>query len=385
MKVCFVTTNFPRYLGDSEGTFIFEAARAVAQHGHQVRIIAQHWPGYPTHEWMDGLEVIRPRYWWPESKERLRQEGGGLPVVWARSFRVRFQMIPFILIHTLATARYACGYDVIHAQWTLSAGAAWVSKIIHHCPVLATLQGSDIFQVTRNWAGSWLTTLVLRNCDHISVLSQALAQKTESLGIAKEKITLIPNGVDITQFSPPSQTRKQVILYVGSLIKRKGVSYLLKAMPAVFQANPSYRLVIVGDGPEAASLKALVAELGLTDKVVFTGPLPPDKVRQWMQQAKLFVLPSVEEGLGVVLLEALACGTPIVASAVGGIVDVVTPDVGMLVEPANPVFITDSIKLMLNDEAKWRQMSLDARNRAEQLYNWFDIADQFVKLYRQIG
>jgi len=384
MKICMVTTNFPRYLGDNEGTFIFESAHAIAKQGHRVRVIAQHWPGYPTREQMGELEVIRPRYWWPEAQEKLRQEGGGLPIVWKQSFWVRFQMIPFIIIHTLAVARYARGYDVIHAQWTLSAGAAWLSKIIHRRPVLATLQGSDVFQVTLSKIGRWLTWLVLRNCDQISVLSRALAKGVEATGIAKEKITIIPNGVDITLFSPMREARKQVILYVGSLIKRKGVNYLLEAMPAIGKLHPSYQLVIVGDGPERASLEALAEELDIMGKVVFTGALVPEQVLKWMQQTKLFVLPSVEEGLGVVLLESLACATPIVASEVGGIPDVVTSDVGILAPPKNSKALAEAIITLLSDETKWLKMSIDARKRAEKYYNWNNIAKQFVEIYHSM-
>jgi hypothetical protein len=154
MKICFVTTNFPRHVNDSEGTFVWEAARAIARLGHQVRVVAQHWPGLPTHEWMENVEVFRPRYWWPESAEILRQPGGGLPIVWRRSRSARIQVLPFIAVHTLTVARQARDCDIIHAQWTLSAAAAWLSRPWHGRPIVATLQGSDIFQVVTNRWGA---------------------------------------------------------------------------------------------------------------------------------------------------------------------------------------------------------------------------------------
>lgn len=384
MKICFVTTNFPRYLGDSEGTFIWEAARAVARHGHQVRVIAQHWPNLPTHEWIEDIEVIRPRYWWPESGEVLRKEGGGLPIVWRKSWLARFQMIPFIFVHTLAVARYAHDCDVIHTQWTLSAGAAWLSKVIHRRPILATLQGSDIFQVTRSRLGAWLTRVVLQRCDRISALSQALAISTAAIGIPLSAITITPNGVDLTKFVPPSNSREPLILYVGSLIKRKGVVYLLEAMSEIAEVYPASRLMVVGDGPERPSLEKRVTDLGLTGRVTFAGPQSPTQVRQWMQRAKVFVLPSVEEGLGVVLLEALACGTPIVASRVGGIPDVVTPDVGLLVPPANSDLLVRAIGRLLSNDQEWAEMSKNARTRAEKHYDWHQIAAQFITIYQEI-
>ncbi len=381
MKICFVTTLFPRYIGDSEGPFIWGIAHAVANAGHEVRVIAQHWPSYPKHEWMDNVEVIRPQYWWPESAEKLRQPGGGIPIAWQSSRLVRLQMIPFILIHTLAVARYARGYDVVHAQWTLSAGAAWLSRMIHQRPVLATLQGSDIFQVTRNRFGAWLTNFVLQRCNRISVLSPALAEATMAVGISEKNIKIIPNGVDVNQFQPASEERKATILYVGSLIERKGVSFLIKAMPKILEAHPQYRLVIVGEGVERERLQALAQELGVAEQINFAGAQPSDQVRHWMQRSKIFVLPSVEEGLGVVLLEALASGTPVVASEVGGIPTVITPEVGHLVPPGDADALAQNICRLLTNNTQWSTMSQQARHRAEEIYDWQKIAAQFIEIY----
>jgi glycosyltransferase involved in cell wall biosynthesis len=386
MKVCFVTTNFPRHLDDSEGTFVWKAARAVAKHGHQVQVIAQHWPGLPTREWMENVEVIRPRYWWPESGEILRKEGGGLPIIWRKSWLARFQMIPFILVHTLAVARYARDCDVIHAQWTLSAGSAWLARFLHRRPILVTLHGSDIFQAAHMWPGSWLTCRVLRGCDHIIAVSQALAEATTQIGIPRASITVVPDGVDLTHFTSSSSDRQEpLILYVGSLIKRKGVVYLLEAMASIVRAYPSCRLVIVGGGPERPSLENVASNLDLNEQVTFAGSQTPDQVLNWMQRAKLFVLPSVEEGLGVVLLEALACGIPIVASHVGGIPEVVTPDVGVLVPPADANSLAEAIGQLLGDDHQWAQMSANARARAENHYDWHQIAAQFITIYERIA
>jgi glycosyltransferase involved in cell wall biosynthesis len=384
MRICFVTTNFPRYPGDGEGTFIWEAARAVACHGHTVRVIAQHWKGLPTRQWMEGIEVIRPRYWWPESAEMLRREGGGLPVIWRESWLARLQMVAFLGIHSLAVARYARDCDVIHAQWTLSAGAAWISRLIHRRPIVVTLHGSDVFQAAQGWLGGCLTRQVLNGCDRIVSVSQALAQAVGRLRIAPASIVVIPDGVDVAQFRPALQPRQPEIVYVGSLIKRKGLPYLLEAMVQVVRELPALRLTIVGDGPERAALESTAVKLGLSECVTFAGLQSADGVRQAMQRAMAFVLPSVEEGLGVVLLEALACGTPIVASRVGGIPEVVTAGVGRLVPPADPPALAQVLIQMLHDEASWPEMSRNARRRAEDQYDWSKVAARMIGLYRTL-
>lgn len=384
MKICFVTTNFPRHVDDSEGTFVWEAARAVARLGHQVKVVAQHWPRLPTHEWVENIEVFRPRYWWPESAEMLRQPGGGLPIVWRRSRLARVQVLPFIMVHTLAVARHARDCDIIHAQWTLSAAAAWLSRPWHGKPIVATLQGSDIFQVVTNRWGALLTRLVLQHCDRITALSRALVDATETIGIPATAITIIPNGVDLAQFIPSDRIRAPLIVYVGSLIRRKGVIYLLRAMAQLAPAHPSLRLVIVGEGVERPSLQSAARELGIAARVSFVGEASREHVRSWMQQAKVFVLPSTEEGFGVVLLEALACGTPIVASQVGGICDVVTPEVGILVPPGDPDALAAAIAQLMGDEKRWMEYSSNARKRAEGLYDWHRIVLRYQDLYQDL-
>jgi glycosyltransferase involved in cell wall biosynthesis len=291
-------------------------------------------------------------------------------------------MLPFLLVHTLTAARIARSCDVVHAQWTLSAAAAYLGKQTHGCPIAVTLQGSDIFQVTRHPLGAWLTRELLRRCDRITALSQALKQSTGSIGVDPDRIQIIPNGVNTRHFVPPADgDRDRVILYVGTLIERKGLKHLVGAMPAMLQSFPDHRLVLVGEGPEAPHLKQLADELGIAERVRFVGFLPPDQVRGWMQRARVLILPSLEEGMGVVLLEALACGTPVVGSRVDGIQEVITSDVGRLVPPADSAALAEAITSVIGDSQRWAVLSRNARQRAVAHYDWDHIARQFVDMY----
>ncbi len=386
MKVCVVTTAFPRWIGDGDGVFVWEMVRALVQQGLQVCVVAAHSPGVPSRATIDGIEILRPRYWWPERWEMLRKERGGLPVTWRKYPLIRVQIIPFLLVHALATIRCARFCTLIHAHWTLSAGAACLGRWLHRRPIVATVQGSDILQVPRHPLGAKLTRVVLSCCDRITALSRALAVRILELGIDSEKVKIIPNGVDITRFCPQEERqREDIILFVGSLIERKGVRYLLQAMPKVFRAFPEYRLVIIGDGPQSPLLKQLAAALGIEERVLFMGSQTHDQVRDWMQRAKLLVLPSLEEGMGVVLVEALACATPAVASCVDGIPDVITPDVGVLVPPADPEALSESICEILSDHTRWSVLSRNARERAVEYYSWDKIIQQFINIYQSIS
>lgn len=337
LRVCLATTSFPRWVGDGQGAFISEAVRGLVRRGVQVRVVAMHSPGLCFHQSIEGVEVLRPPYWWPHRWEILRKEGGGLPASLRKHPQGYVQILPFVLVHTLAIARCASDCDLVHAHWTLSAACACLGRVIHRRPVLATLQGSDVFQVTKSSMGAWLTRQTLLQCDRITALSRALVEAVAAIGVQAEQIRVIPNGVDTQAFIPAvDQSRDETILFVGSFIERKGVGYLLTAMQEVFRLFPTYRLVLVGEGPQYMMLKRLADTLGIAQRVVFVGFQSQDQVRAQMQRAKLLVLPSLEEGQGVVLLEALACGTPVVASKIGGIPEVVTEDIGVLVPPADP-------------------------------------------------
>jgi len=386
MKVCVVTTSFPRWEGDAQSVFVLKTARAVAQKGVQVCVIAMHSPGARTREQIDGIEVLRPRYWWPERWEVLRKAGAaGLPATWREYPLARLQFVPFGFVHTLVTAYYARCCDLIHAHWILSAAAACLGRWLHRRPIVVTIHGSDVFQVARHPVGASFVRSVLLQCDRIAAVSYALAKAAVAVGANPDKIRIISNGVDTSRFVPPkSESRDDVILYVGSFIERKGVKYLLAAMPGVFRLFPRYRLVLIGDGPQYPRLRQQLESLGIEERVTFLGFQPQDQVRTWMQRARLLVLPSLEEGQGVVLLESLACGTPVVASQVDGIPEVVTSDVGILVPPANSTALSQAIQSILRSPQRWSRMSRSARERAVTHYDCDHLADQLIALYQSM-
>ena len=385
MKVCIATTAFPRWEGDGEGVFIWEAVRAIAKHGIKVTVVAMHTPDAPSIESREGITILRPPYWYPPRYELLRKDPGGLPITWRRYRLTRLQLPVFLLRHSMVIAKAARGSDIIHAHWTLSASAALMSRWYHHKPILTTVQGSDIFQIPRLPLGRWFTKQTLTRSYHITALSNALKEQLLSMGINDNKITIIPNGVNTSTFTPlPPRRRENVILFVGSLIQRKGANFLIEAMSLLAHGFPHYRLVIIGDGPQKTALQQLSSRLGIDQRVTFTGRLPQHQVKKWMQRARVFVLPSIEEGMGVVLIEALASGTPVVASKVGGIPDVITSDVGVLVPPKNSQALASALRDILQSPSHWDVMSRRARQRAVEIYDWGQVSQRFVSLYHSI-
>jgi glycosyltransferase involved in cell wall biosynthesis len=386
MKVCMAATSFPRWPGDGQGAFVWGLAQALQRKGVTVQVVALHTPGAKTQEVINGVQVWRPPYWWPEQAEILRKDGGGLPITLRKYPLARLQLAPFLLRHSLALAHCARNADVVHAHWTLSGGAALWACWRYQRPLVVTVQGSDIFQVPQHPVGAWLTRTLLGRVQRITALSEALKRATCRVGIAEQQVTVIPNGVDVRLFTPPAYTQREpVILFVGYLIVRKGVRYLLEALPTVLQRLPNARIVLIGDGPEEVALRQQARDLGIAERVEFLGFLSQGQVRQWMQRASVFVLPSLEEGQGVVLLEALASGLPVVASQVDGIQEVVTPSVGILVKPASAPSLAQAILTLLQDQTRWEGMSQQARHHMLAHYDWEEIALRYLELYQTLG
>jgi glycosyltransferase involved in cell wall biosynthesis len=185
-------------------------------------------------------------------------------------------------------------------------------------------------------------------------------------GITASRVRYIPNGIDqdfwragpaVATDAPPT------VVFVGRLLPVKGVDVLLTAFARLRERLPAAQLCLIGEGELRGTLEARVAELGIADGVSFAGQLAPPAVRERLARASLFVLPSRSEGLPMALLEAMAAGLPAVASAVGGIPEVLTPDCGRLVPPEDPAALAEALMALL--QAPGRQaMGEAARQRA---------------------
>ncbi len=383
LKICLITTAFPRWLNDGRAAFILETAKALGRLGNQVKVIAMHNPGVMCREYLEGIEVVRPRYL-PARWEILQSDSAGLPEVWRNNHWSRFAIIPFLIVHTISVAILAKDCDVIHANWTLSAASAWVTQWLHRRPFVVTVQGSDIFKAAKPWLFRKITSIVLSHAAQVFCLSRSLAEEVIQLGIFQEKISVIPNGVDLRKFSyDPLAHRDPIILFVGSLIERKGVGHLLTAFKMLNEDFPDYSLVFVGEGNLKESLERVANEQGLGKRVKFAGFQTQEEVHEWMIRARVLVLPSIEEGQGVVLAEALASGTPCVGSDIGGIKDVITPNVGKLVPPGEPVELFRAISEIIKCDY-WNEISKQARKRAESEYNLDEIAKKINSTYQKI-
>ena len=384
MKILIATTNFPRWQGDFRVPFIYEAAKAIQAKGNTVRVVTMHNPGSREHEMMEGLEVFRVRYL-PEDKEKLQQDAAGIPAAWERGLKGRLPLVPFFLAYTKAVGKHAADCDIIHANWSLSGLAALLSRGRHKLPYVVTVQGSDVFKTLNKPGIRQMVGLALRKAGKVIALSRALKTAALGFGLRDERVVVIPNGVNISQFPfATAEEKKNQVLFVGSLIERKGPLYLLQAMRLVHQDLPGATLVLVGEGDQRANLEEYIAANSMEDYVRLAGTQPQSAVGALMRESRLFVLPSIEEGQGVVLMEALASGTPCVGSRVGGIPDVVTENVGRLVEAGDVSALAEAIRAYLTDQNLWENASRAGRQRVLEHYDWNHLADEISAVYAEV-
>ncbi len=384
MKILIATTNFPRWQGDFRVPFIYEAAKAIQAKGNTVRVVTMHNPGSREHELMEGLEVFRVRYL-PEDQEKLQQDAAGIPAAWERGLKGRLPLVPFFLAYTKAVGIHAADCDIIHANWSLSGLAALLSRGRHKLPYVVTVQGSDVFKTLNKPGIRQMVGLALRKAGKVIALSRALKTAALGFGLRDERVVVIPNGVNISQFPfATAEEKKNQVLFVGSLIERKGPLYLLQAMRLVHQDLPGATLVLVGEGDQRADLEEYIAANSMEDYVRLAGTQPQSAVGALMRESRLFVLPSIEEGQGVVLMEALASGTPCVGSRVGGIPDVVTENVGRLVEAGDVSALAEAIRAYLTDQNLWENASRAGRQRVLEHYDWNHLADEISAVYAEV-
>jgi glycosyltransferase involved in cell wall biosynthesis len=396
MRVCILTTSFPLYKGITIGTHVLEQARHLADLGVQVDVLAPHHKGAPWHDMVNGVSVYRFRYMWPSQWQTLCY-GAGIPTNLKKSMWAKIQL-PFLMLslffHTLRIARRS---DCIHAHWSLCGLAGIVAGRLLNKPVAVMLHHGST-----SHRGDPLTQFVARKssillCNSSYTLSKISA--TDRLGRCK----VISPGVDIARFEPQKDTRiffscepdipknRPFILALGRLIGWKGFAYLIDAM-ALVHTDPLPYLLIGGRGPLRKQLERRIQQKRLEDRIKLVGNIPYEYIHHYHSAADIFILPSIidqegnTEGLGVVLLEALACGTPCIASNVGGIPDIIKDGKnGFLVEPKDVSALAKKITALIENEGLRQEMSDYGRRFVAKEFSWQAKARELYTTYQKLA
>lgn len=340
-----LASTYPRWARDPEPGFVHELAKRLTSRFH-VTVVAPHAPGALERECLEGVHVVRYRYA-PEKWETLVNEGGIISNL--RRSPWKLLLLPTFVMGQWWAVRRAISESrpsVLHAHWLVPQGliaATQSARAANAVPFLVTSHGADLFAL-RGRFFKLLKAFVLRRAAIVTVVSSTMTAEVEALAPGTTAV-VAPMGVDLEgRFRPDSQVARvqDEALFVGRLVEKKGVAHLVEAWPRVLAVRPGARLRIVGFGPLEASLRLRCQQLGVAASIEFIGPVPQSELAGHYRRAAVFVAPFVagrdgdQEGLGLVTVEAIATGCPVVVGDVPAVRDVVTgPEVGTIVDARN--------------------------------------------------
>lgn len=387
MKICVLTSVYALSDTDRHASFLVESHAHLRKRGHEIVVLAPSYEGLKSHE-VDGVRVQRFRYF-PARWENLTH-GEGAPNRIRHPFYL-MMTFPYILFGLIATLRLVRRekFDILHVQWPFPHGiwgvaAKWMTGL----PMVCTFHGAEVLLAERLRPVRAILKFILSRADATTCNSSFTSARVGKL--TDKKITVLPYGATITggeRMRTVRSTGPARLLFVGRLIQRKGLRYLIQALAKL----EGVMLDVVGDGPEAEPCKEVARDLGVADRITFHGFATNERLEALLSSTDAFVLPSIiddrgdTEGLGVVLIEAMAFRTPVVASAVGGIVDVVENEVsGLLVPEKDPEALAAAIARLLSDPRFARELGMAGHTRSVEYFDWSRITDTLESIYTEV-
>jgi N-acetyl-alpha-D-glucosaminyl L-malate synthase BshA len=346
MKIAMVG-HFPPHIGGIS-SYVYLLSKKLIENGDEVFVLT--YPHENVHS-IDGIEV--------ESAAAPNIKG--------------LRGIIFSLTGSMKLIQMVRENDInlIHAHYLSPPGLiGLMGSMVTGVPFCVTLHGSDVFLLSSNRILRPIFKLILNHALGVFVVSEAVKNKVLELEIPnlEDKIKITWNGVDTHRFNSQNKGKlkkelgiedeEPVILFVGNLVDQKGVKHLLRAKKLMEETS---KLVIVGGGPLLQELKGM-AEYESLKSIIFTGPR--SDVEQLIPDADIMVMPSMSESFGIALLEGMVMGKPVVATNVGGIPELVNEDVGILVEPKDPVALAEALDKLLKDPEMREEMGKMAQKRA---------------------
>lgn len=381
MKVLFLTHSFPRFIGDAPGSFLLRLAVALRDVGVEVKVVAPAAPDLAASEEFQGIHVERFRYA-PRSIETLAYTGNMAQDV-SGSWRAKLALTGFIggeLAKGLQRQR-AFAPDVIHAHWWFPSGVvgAWLSTLTR-TPLVTTMHGTDVRLASKVKLSRNAFNGVMRRSARVTTVSSWLASEVAAISPATSAI-VAPMPVATEKFEPGEKREHNRFLFAGRLNPQKGLDHLLRALAAM---QGLAMLDVVGEGNSAAELKLLASQLGVSDRVVWHGQLKQQDLVRLYQQATAVVVPSIDEGLGLVAAEAQLCETPVIAFRSGGLTDVVQHDqTGILVTPGVTAELAAALDFVLDSPARATALAKAGRQFALKAFSPESAAAQYKDIYQQ--
>lgn len=380
LRVVLLAHAFPRHEGDLPGNFVLRLAAALRAHGVEVVALAPSATGLAATETLAEVPVRRYRYA-PRRLQTLAYAGD----MHERAGTVTGALAAAGLLAAgaAATRRLARRADLVHAHWWLPGG---VQALAAARPLVTTLHGTDMRLTARHPALRTLCARVLRGSARVTTVSTWLRDQARRIAPdAADRIRVAPMPVDDTAFHPaPPDAPRRELLFVGRLDRQKGAEDAVRALGLLTGPAAELPLRIVGAGPEEPTLRRLAAALGVAGRVHWEPTLPQTELAARYRAAAALLVPSRQEGLGLVAVEAQLSGTPVVAAAAGGLVDVVTDgDSGRTFTPGDPAALAHVVSDLLANPAAAAALAARGRAAARRRFTPTAAARTYADIYAE--
>jgi glycosyltransferase involved in cell wall biosynthesis len=419
MKICMLTSSYPKYSGETTAPFIEEIAAGLVRRGHCVHVVAPYHRDIRRAPVERGVHLHFFRY----SPLRMLNVFGyaeslqadvGLrgAAIAAAPLAVGAGMLELLRVtkdqrpktngaDPSSFVLRPSSFDLIHAHWVLPNGTpaalvAWLRRL----PLVISLHGSDVYLAERAAPLSLVAAATFRAARAVTACSGDLRDRALRLGARADDLAVVPYGVDARAFQPDPAAGVRVrvelglapdtslIISVSRLVYKKGLTYLLEALPRILAEHPSAVLVIAGYGDLREELERRAAELGVVANVRFPGQLERERAAHYVAAADVYVVPSIRDqrgnvdGLPNALLEGMGAGRPIVASRVAGIPDVIVDGQhGLLAPERDPAALAVAISRLLGNRVLAERLGAAARRRVLEELTWDIAAERFERAY----
>jgi len=385
MKILMLTWEYPPRIVGGIARVVHDLSKRLIKDGHEVTVVTYKEGNVPYYENDKGVKVYRVDNY----------------MINPNNFIDWVLQLNFNLVAKANEIISKEGkFDVIHAHDWLVASSAKTLKNSYNIPIVSTIHATESGrnsgihdEVQRyindtEWMLTYESTEVVVNSNYMKNELQRL------FGLPFEKISVVPNGINLTNYSgierdydfrrQYAMDNEKIILFSGRLVYEKGVQYLISAMPKIIEHYHDSKLVIVGKGGMIDELRQEVNYLGIRDKVYFTGYLEHKKLCKMYKCADISVFPSTYEPFGIVALEAMLAGVPVVVSDVGGLNEIVDHGInGMKSYAGNPNSIADSVLALLYDQQLADNIVKNAKQKVKDMYNWTKIAQDTHFVYQK--
>jgi glycosyltransferase involved in cell wall biosynthesis len=396
--VVMVTTSYPRFPGDGVGSFMEPIAKGLAARGHEIHLVAPWHRAITRPKLEDGVHFHFFRYAPVPAlnvfgyAEGLNADTHLRAAAWAAAPLA--MAAGWFKAWRVATKRRA---TVMHGHWVVPGGVI-AAMAARGLPLVISLHGSDVFVAERRATARVAARAAFGRASRITACSDDLRRRAIALGADPARVETVPYGVDAIRFAPDPREREaqrrqlgladaQLVFTAGRLVRKKGFEYLIDAVGQLADKHPAVRLLIAGGGDLQGELSARAAAAG-RGHVTLLGNRSQDEVARLAATADVLVVPSIRDDAGNVdglpnfALEALASGTPVVATTAGGLPQVIQDGVnGLLVPERDPAALARAIHTLFMDPDRGHALGAAARQTVTRDFGWARVAERFEAAY----